>query len=352
MSGLLDNSGAGRVRSADRFDEKRLQTWLKFNIDGFAGPLRVEQFKGGQSNPTYRLTTPSRSYVMRRKPPGEILPGAHAIEREARVLRALRKADFPVAEVYAVCLDEGIVGTPFYVMEFVEGRIVWNVTFPDVRRAERSAYFDAMNETLARLHGVDFVRIGLGDYGKPGNYFGRQISRWTNQYVKDAGAGRDPHLDRLIEWLPDNIPPGDDTSIVHGDYRVDNLVFHRREPRIIAVLDWELSTLGHPLADFAYHLMMYRMPSHLIAGLLGYDLDALDIPAESRYVEDYCRRTGRAGIPDLDFYLVFNMFRLAAIFHGIKGRLVRGNAASAHAAEAAVALPEIAALAWRQTGAD
>lgn len=352
MNGPGESSGAGSVRHAHRFDEKRLQTWMGFNIDGFAGPLRVEQFKGGQSNPTYRLTTPGRSYVMRRKPPGDILPGAHAIEREARVVKALRKADFPVAEVYAVCLDEGIVGTPFYIMELVEGRIVWNVTFPDVSSADRPAYFDAMNETLARLHRVDYVQIGLADYGKPGNYFGRQISRWTNQYLKDTGAGRNPHLDRLIEWLPDNIPAGDDTRIVHGDYRVDNLVFHPREPRIIAVLDWELSTLGHPLADFAYHLMMYRMPSHLIAGLLGHDLKALNIPAESLYVEDYCRRTGRADIPDLDFYLVFNMFRLAAIFHGIKGRLVRGNAASAHAAEAALALPEIAELAWRQTGAD
>ncbi len=320
------------------------------NVHGFAGPLTVEQFKGGQSNPTYRLTTPERAYVLRRKPPGEILPGAHAIEREARVLQALKRVDFPVAEVYAVCVDDGIIGTPFYVMEYIEGRIVWNTSFPDVGRTDRPLHFDAMNSTLAALHRIDFAAIGLADFGKPGNYFARQISRWSNQYLRDVDAGRDRHLDRLIEWLPDNIPPGDDISIVHGDYRVDNLIFHAVEPRVIAVLDWELSTLGHPLADFAYHLMMYRMPTHLIAGLKGYDLPQLNIPSESQYVDAYCRRTGRDGIPNLDFYIVFNMFRLAAIFHGIKGRLIRGNAASAHAAEAAATLPLIAEQAWLQTG--
>jgi aminoglycoside phosphotransferase (APT) family kinase protein len=324
---------------------------MRLNVGGFAGPLKVEQFKGGQSNPTYRLTAAGRFYVMRRKPPGDILPGAHAIEREARVLQALRKVDFPVAEVYAVCVDDNVIGTPFYIMECVEGRIVWNVCFPDVPRTDRPLYFDAMNATLASLHRLDFAAIGLADYGKPGNYFARQISRWSNQYLRDVDAGRDAHLDRLIEWLPDNIPPGDDNSIVHGDYRADNLIFHATEPRVIAVLDWELSTLGHPLADFAYHLMMYRMPTHLLAGLKGYDLQALNIPGEAQYVEAYCRKSGRDSIPNLDFYIVFNMFRLAAIFHGIKGRLIRGNAASAHAADAVATLPLVAEQAWRQTGA-
>jgi aminoglycoside phosphotransferase (APT) family kinase protein len=351
MSDPILSIGTSEVRPAHRFDEQKLFEWMRANVDGFTGPLKVEQFRGGQSNPTYRLFTPGRSYVLRRKPPGDILPGAHAIEREARVLQALRKVDFPVARVYGVCTDDRVIGTWFYVMEFIEGRIVWNVSFPDVPRADRPLYFDAMNATLANLHRVDFAAIGLSDYGKPGNYFARQISRWTNQYLKDVDAGRDVHLDRLIEWLPANIPTGDDNGIVHGDFRADNLIFHPTEPRVIAVLDWELSTLGHPLADFAYHLMMYRMPLDVFAGLKGHDLEELNVPSESQYVNAYCRRTGREGISDLDFYIVFNMFRLAAIFHGIKGRLIRGNAASAHAADAVAKLPLIAEQAWMQTGA-
>jgi aminoglycoside phosphotransferase (APT) family kinase protein len=351
MSDPLRHSGTGEVRLAHRFDEQKLFEWMRENVDGFAGPLTVEQFNGGQSNPTYRLTTPTVSYVLRRKPPGNILPGAHAIEREARILQALKSADFPVPRVHAVCVDERVIGAWFYVMEFIEGRIVWDLSFPDVPRADRPLYFDAMNSTLARLHRVDFASIGLADYGKPGNYFARQISRWTAQYVKDIEAGRDAHLDRLIEWLPAHIPTDDDVGIVHGDYRSDNLIFHPVEARVIAVLDWELSTLGHPLADFTYHLMMYRMPFSLFAGLKGHDLAELNIPSESEYVDAYCRRTGRDGISDLDFYIVFNMFRLAAIFHGIKGRLIRGNAASAHAADAAAKLPLIAEQAWLQTGA-
>jgi aminoglycoside phosphotransferase (APT) family kinase protein len=217
-----------------------------------------------------------------------------------------------------------------------------------VPRADRAAHFDAMNATLARLHGVDYRAIGLGDYGRPGNYFERQIARWSKQYLADPDAGRDPNMDRLIEWLPSAIPPGDETSIVHGDFRVDNMIFHPTEPRILAVLDWELSTLGHPLADFAYNLLMYRMPPLVIAGLVGADLPALGIPSEADYVAAYCRRTGRDGIANLDFYVAFNMFRLAAIFHGIKGRVIRGTAASAHATEMVAALPTLAALAWTQ----
>jgi len=346
--GRVENSGTGPVREAHRFDEARLAVWLAEHVDGFAGPLGIEQFKGGQSNPTYKLVTPGRTYVLRRQPPGKLLKGAHAVDREARVLTALEATGFPVAHVYGLCTDETVIGTWFYVMDCVEGRIIWDVTFPDVPRPDRPLYFDAMNATLAQLHAIDPQAIGLGDYGRAGNYFERQIGRWSKQYLTDAEAGRDPNLDRLVEWLPGNIPPGDETAIVHGDFRVDNMIFHPTEPRVLAVLDWELSTLGHPLADFAYHAMMYRMPPRIIAGLAGADLPALNIPSEAEYVAAYCRRTGRNGIPDLDFYIAFNLFRLAAIFHGIKGRLARGTAASAHARDMVEALPIIAEQAWKQ----
>ncbi|WP_324739838.1 phosphotransferase [Tsuneonella sp. CC-YZS046] len=339
------NAGTTAVREAYRFDEAALDRWLQANVEGYASPLTVEQFKGGQSNPTYKLVTPSRSYVLRRKPPGQILKGAHAVEREARVLSALGKTGFPVAHVYGLCIDEGVIGSWFYVMEMVEGRIFWDATFPDVAREDRPAYFDAMNATIARLHSTDYIALGLEDYGKPGNYFARQIGRWTRQYLEDVEAGRNPDMDRLVEWLPDNIPPGDETTIVHGDFRCDNMIFHPTEPRVIAVLDWELSTLGHPLADFAYHAMMYQMPPNIVAGLAGVDIAALNIPPEQEYVAAYCARTGREGIPNWDFYIAFNYFRLAAIFHGIKGRVIRGTAASAHARERAESFPVLARLA-------
>jgi aminoglycoside phosphotransferase (APT) family kinase protein len=230
-------------------------------------------------------------------------------------------------------------------MEMVEGRIFGDATFPNVQRAERPAYFDAMNATIARLHGLDHVALGLEDYGKPGNYFARQIARWSDQYLKDVDAGRDADMDALVAWLPANIPAGDETRIVHGDFRCDNMIFHPTEPRVIAVLDWELSTLGHPLADFAYHAMMYQMPPEIVAGLGGADIAALNIPDEEAYVAAYCARTGRAGIDDWGFYVAFNFFRLAAIFHGIKGRVIRGIAASAHAQERAASFPVVAALA-------
>jgi aminoglycoside phosphotransferase (APT) family kinase protein len=347
----LAQSGSGAVREAHRFDEAALAAWMAANVDGFAGPMTVEQFKGGQSNPTYKLITPHKTYVLRRKPPGQLLAGAHAVEREARVLRALATVDFPVPRVHGLCTDDAVIGTWFYVMDMVEGRIVWDATFPDVARDRRPAHFDAMNAALARLHGIDYRAIGLGDFGKPGSYFARQIGRWSKQYQADADAGRDPHLDRLVEWLPQRIPAGDETTLVHGDFRVDNVIFHPSEPRILAVLDWELSTLGHPLADFAYHLMMYRLPPLIIAGLVGADLAALNIPGEADYVAAYCRRTGRDGIPDLDFYMAYNLFRLGAILHGIKGRIVRGTAASPHAREMAAALPFIAEQAWKQARA-
>jgi aminoglycoside phosphotransferase (APT) family kinase protein len=339
------NSGTREVREAHRFDVGALDRWMQGHVEDYAGPLAVAQFKGGQSNPTYKLSTPTRSYVLRRKPPGQLLPGAHAVDREYRVIAALGAAGFPVARAYALCTDEAVIGTIFYVMEMVEGRIFWDPAFESVERAERASYFDAMNATLAALHGLDPEAIGLGDYGKPGNYFARQIARWSKQYLGDAEAGRVAAMDRLVEWLPANIPADEpQPRVIHGDYRCDNMIFHPGEPRILAVLDWELSTLGHPLADFTYHLMMYRMPD----ALGGRDLEALGLPTEADYVAAYCRRTGRDGIGDLDFYMTFNLFRLAGIVHGIKGRLVRGTAASAHAADMVKRLEPLADLAWAE----
>jgi aminoglycoside phosphotransferase (APT) family kinase protein len=345
MDRSAQNRGTGTVREAHRFDAAALDRWMAANVEGYAGPLQVEQFKGGQSNPTYKLVTPARAYVLRRKPPGRLLPGAHAVDREHRVISALAAQGFPVARAYGLCLDEAVIGTPFYVMEMVEGRIFWDPTFTEVPREERARYFDAMNETIARLHLIDPGAAGLGDYGKPGNYFARQIARWSQQYANDAEAGRVPSMDRLVQWLPANIPPDEpQPRVIHGDFRCDNMIFHPTEPRVLAVLDWELSTLGHPLADFSYHLMMYRMPDALGAA----DLAALNIPTEDDYVAAYCRRTGRTGIADLDFYMAFNLFRLAGIVHGIKGRIARGTAASAHAAEMARRLEPLADLAWEQ----
>jgi aminoglycoside phosphotransferase (APT) family kinase protein len=343
------NRGGGElsaVREAHRFDEPSLELWMQAHVAGFEGPLRVAQFQGGQSNPTYRLSTARQDYVLRRKPPGELLKGAHAVDREARVIGALGPAGFPVAKVYGVCSDEKVIGTAFYVMELVEGRIFWDATFPQVSAAERPRYFDAMNATIARLHKVDFMALGLADFGARGNYFQRQIARWTRQYLQEEHAGRDPYMDRLIEWLPVHIPPDDEVRLVHGDFRCDNMIFHPIEPKVVAVLDWELATLGHPLADFAYHLLMYRVPPKGVAGLLGADLASLGIPSEAEYVAAYCRRTGREGIANLDFYIAFNLFRFAGIIHGIKGRALRGTAASSSAQELIDALPFFARSAW------
>ncbi len=338
------------VRDAYRFDEARLAAWMTAHVDGFAGPLSVAQFKGGQSNPTYKITTPDRSYVLRRKPPGVLLKGAHAVDREARVMSALATVGFPVPRVHGVCTDDTVIGTWFFVMDMVEGRVFWDATFPQVTRDARPAYFDAMNGTLAKLHSVDYAALGLADFGRPGNYFERQIARWSKQYVEDVDAGRDPNLDRLIEWLPAHLPSDDGaTSIVHGDYRCDNMIFHPTEPRVVAVLDWELSTLGHPLADFTYHAMMYRMPPQIVAGLFGADLADLCIPSEADYVRAYCRRVGRTDIANYNFYLAYNFFRLAAILHGIKGRVARGTAASVEARERAAWVPTLAELAWHLT---
>ena len=336
------------VREAFRFDEQRLAQWLRANVDDRADTLRVSQFRGGQSNPTYRVDTDLASYVIRRKPPGDLLKGAHAIDREYRVLAALQEADFPVPRVHALCLDRGVIGTEFYVMDRIEGRVFWNPRLPELAASERAAYFDAMNQTIARLHSIDPAAIGLGDYGRTGAYLERQIARWSGQYRDDELAGRDPNMDRLVEWLPQHVPAGDETAISHGDFRCDNMIFHPTEPRVLAVLDWELSTLGHPLADFSYHTMMYRLPPSIMNGLLGEDLHSLGLPSEADYIAAYAKRTGRDGFPHYAFYIAFNMFRLAAILHGIKGRLLRGTASSAHAVEMAKNVEPLAQLAWQQ----
>jgi len=343
-AGVDDNSGTTPVREAHRFDETALLGWMMDHVPGFIGPLTVEQFKGGQSNPTYKLITPAQSYVLRRKPPGQLLKGAHAVEREVQVLLGLAKAEFPVPHVYGLCTDEAIIGTWFYVMEMVEGRVLWDATLPGIAASDRRGYFDAMNTVLAQLHMVDYGAVGLGEYGKPGNYFARQIDRWSKQYFADVDAGRDRNMERLTEWLSANVPEGDETTLVHGDCRIDNLIFHPTEPRVLAVLDWELSTLGHPLADFAYNAMMYHMPPNIVAGLAGTNLVALNLPTEAEYVAAYCARTGRSNIPHYGFYIAFNFFRLAAILHGIKGRMIRGTASSGQAAERAGAFPELAKI--------
>jgi len=341
-------AGVEAVRRGQEIDAGRLLPWLCAHISDFAGPLEIQQFRGGQSNPTYLLATPQRRYVLRRKPLGTLLKGAHAIEREYRITHALAHIGFPVPRPLALCTDETLIATSFYVMQFVEGRIFWDPILPDLRRNERPRYFDAMNSTIAALHSLDPADLGLTDFGKPGNYFERQVVRWTRQYLEDDAAGRDVHMDKLVGWLPKNIPAGDDTAIVHGDFRADNLAFHPSEPRVVAVLDWELATLGHPLADFTYHLMMYRLPSQIIGGLKDRDLLALGIPTEAEYVADYSRRSDREGIARLDFYMAFNMFRFAAILHGIKGCIARGTASSTHAHAMAGNAGALAQIAWHQ----
>lgn len=338
------NAGVTQVREEHRIDERRLAEWMSAHIEGFKGPLTVEQFKGGQSNPTYRLSTPGAVYVMRRRPSGTLARSAHAIDREYRVISALQGSAVPVARSHGLCTDEMVIGSWFYIMECVNGRIFWNATLPGLTPEARGAYFEEMIRTLAGLHRVDPQAVGLGDFGQAGQYIQRQIGRFTGQYLGDEQAGRVPALDRLVEWLPANIPPGDETSLVHGDFRADNLIFHPEEPRVIAVLDWELSTLGHPLADLAYHTMIYRTPN----GLAGIDLKGAGIPSEEAYLARYCEHTGRSEIRHYDFYVAFNLFRLASIIHGIKGRALRGNAASAHSAEVIGRLEPLAELAWQQ----
>ena len=341
--------GVKPVEDRHQFDVARLEDYLRGRLEGVRGPIAVEQFRGGQSNPTYRITAGGRQYALRRKPAGKLLPSAHAIEREFRVTHALHGAGFPVARPWLLCEDDSVIGTAFYVMDYVEGRVLWDQSLPGMAPAERAAIWDEMNRVIAQLHGIDIGATGLSDFGKPGAYIARQIERWSRQY-RASETERIEAMDELITWLPGHIPPGEETTIVHGDYRLDNLILHPREPRILAVLDWELSTLGHPLADFAYHCMSWHIPPGKFRGIGGLPLAELGIPLEPEYVEAYCRRTGRAGInpADWDFYMAYNLFRIAAIVQGIRKRVVEGTAASAHAMEAGSKAPLLAELGWRQ----
>ena len=340
--------GTKPVADGQRFDAVALEAWLGANVADFAGPLTVEQFKGGQSNPTFKLATPGRSYVMRAKPgpAAKLLPSAHQVEREYRVMKALAASEVPVAEMLALCDDEAVIGRAFFVMSFVEGRVLWDPSLTEMARPDRAPIFEEMNRVIAALHKVDAAAVGLADYGKPGNYFERQVGRWSKQY-RASETEKIEAMDSLIDWLPRNIPPGEETSIVHGDFRMDNLIFHPTEPRILAVLDWELSTLGHPLADFAYHCMTWHMPSGQFRGLGGLDLPALGIPTTEEYIKRYCERTGRTGIPHMPFYLAYNMFRMAGILQGIMKRVVDGTAASAQATMMGKQARPLAELGWK-----
>jgi aminoglycoside phosphotransferase (APT) family kinase protein len=341
-------TGTGAVQERQRFDAGALDAYLRERVAGYRGPLEVEQFKGGQSNPTFLLKTPGARYVMRAKPApaAKLLPSAHAVDREYRVITALGGAGVPVPRTFALCEDEAVIGRAFYVMDFVDGRVLWDQSLPDLDRDERRAIYDEMNRVVAQLHGVDYRAIGLERYGKPGNYFARQLDRWTKQY-RASETEQIEAMDRLIAWLPGAIPPGDETTIVHGDYRLDNLIFHPIEPRILAILDWELSTLGHPLADFSYHCMSWHIPPAQFRGIAGLDLPALGIPTEEEYVAAYCRRTGRGRIDHWDFYLAYNMFRLAAILQGIMKRALDGTAASQQALDAGKRARPLAEMGWR-----
>jgi aminoglycoside phosphotransferase (APT) family kinase protein len=341
--------GVKPVEERHRFDVTRLEQYLRSCIEGFAGPLEVEQFRGGQSNPTYRISAGDRRYVLRRKPPGKLLPSAHAVDREYRVIKALYGVGFPVARPYVLCEDDSVIGTAFYVMDCVEGRVLWDQALPGMTRGERAAIWDELNRVIALLHTIDYRAVGLEGFGKPGTYIARQVERWTRQY-RASETERIEAMENLIAWLPQHVPPGDETTVVHGDYRLDNVVFHPTEPKILAVLDWELSTLGHPLADFAYHCMSWRIPPGKFRGIEGLPLAELGIPSEREYIEMYCRRTGRAGIDPStwDYYLAYNLFRITGITQGIMKRVVDGTAASAHALEAGSKAPVLAELGWQQ----
>jgi len=337
--------GTIAVGEKDRLDLDRLTAWMDTNVDGFAGPLTYAKFAGGQSNPTYRLDTPGRSYVLRRKPFGPILPSAHAVDREYTVIAGLHPTGFPVPRPYGLCEDAGVIGAAFYVMEMVEGRTIWDGSMPGATRADRRAHYDAMVDTLAALHNTDHVAAGLGAYGKPGNYFERQVGRWTKQY-RAAETERMDSVERLIEWLPRTLPEQTRTSIVHGDYRIDNMIFAPAEPRVIAVLDWELSTLGDPLADFSYLLMSWVTEPEGRSGVLGMTGDETGIPTIEQVVERYCAATGRDGVPDLNWYFAYNLFRLTGIVQGIKRRIIDGTASSAQAEKTVAKIHGLAEAAW------
>jgi aminoglycoside phosphotransferase (APT) family kinase protein len=355
MSDTQNFIGTRPVAAQHAFDISALERWLKDRLPGFSGPLTVEMFKGGQSNPTYKLITPQRAYVMRAKPGpvARLLPSAHAIEREFRVMSALHGTGVPVAQMHVLCEDESVIGRAFYIMECVEGRVLWEQSLPGMDRAQRGALYDEMNRVMAALHTVKPDTVGLADYGKPGNYFERQIGRWSKQYQASITQPI-PEMDRLMDWLPQNIPAmardASMVSVVHGDFRLDNLMFHSSEPRVLAVLDWELSTLGHPLADFSYHCMSWHIPPGMFRGISGLDLAELGIPSEADYIARYCERTGLAQPDQLkadwNFYLAYNMFRLAAILQGIAKRVETGTASNEQAVKSAAGARPLAEMAW------
>ncbi|NIJ64494.1 aminoglycoside phosphotransferase (APT) family kinase protein [Sphingomonas leidyi] len=334
-------------------DEARLADWLAANVAGFAGPIAVTKFPGGQSNPTYRIDAGASAYVLRRKPFGPILPSAHAVEREYALIAALHPTGFPVARPYGLCEDPGVLGAPFYIMEMVEGRTLWDGALPGMAPAERTAHYEAIVDTLAALHAVEYEAVGLGGYGKPGNYFARQVERWSKQY-RMSQTDDLPEVERLIEWLPRTVPEQTRTSIVHGDFRIDNMIFAPEGPRISAVLDWELSTLGDPLADFSYFLMSWVTEPEGRSGVKGLTGPGTGIPTIEQVVARYCAATGRDGVPDLNWYFAYNLFRLTGIVQGIKKRMIDGNASSAQAAATVERLPGLVAAAWhfaREAGA-
>ena len=320
------------VREAHRFDEARLDAYLAEHVEGYAGPLTVKQFEGGQSNPTFQLITPSRTYVMRKQPPGELLPSAHQVDREYRVMHALWDTDVPVPKMYCLCEDTNVLGTKFYVMEMVDGRLFTDTHLPALSNEERRAIYLDLARVMALLHNVDPEAVGLGEFGRPGNYYERQIGRWSKQYVASKTEEL-PAMDRLMAWLPDNIPPQGKTVVVHGDYRLGNVLIHPTEPRIVAVLDWELSTLGDALADLGYLCQEYHGESYEDEGLVNVDFEATGIPTEAEFVAEYCKHAGRETIDNWPFYLIYNMFRSAAIIQGVYKRGLDGNAASAKALE-------------------
>lgn len=343
-------SGVKPVEERHKLDEVALGAWLARNVSGYDGPLTVHQFKGGQSNPTYRLDTPAHRYVLRRKPFGKLLPSAHAVDREFRVISALHNAGFPVPRPYALCAADTVIGSMFYVMDMVPGRILWDATLPTLDKSARGAIYEAEIETLAKLHSYDPASIGLGDFGKPGNYFARQIERWSKQY-RASETETIVEMESLMTWLAKTVPAQDRVAVVHGDFRLDNMIFDASAPRVIAVLDWELSTLGDPLADFTYFLMTWVMPpaeagSAGSRGIAGIDHKALGIPTIPEAVAQYCALTGRQGLPDLDWYFAYNLFRLAAILQGIAGRVRDGTAASAQALNAIKRIRPLAEAGW------
>ncbi len=344
--------GTKPISERQQFDIGALADYMRQHVADFSLPnntiLTALQFKGGQSNPTFKLGAGDQQYVLRTKPgpAAKLLPSAHAIEREFRVMDALNRAGFPAAKQYALCTDEAVIGRAFYIMEFVEGRVLWDQSLPDMTPAERSAIYDEMNRVIAQLHNTDYAAIGLGDFGKPGNYFARQIERWSKQY-RASETEKIEAMEQLIAWLPNNIPAGEETSIVHGDYRLDNMIFHPTEPRILAVLDWELSTLGHPFADFSYHCMSWHIAPGQFRGIAGLDHAALGIPSQDEYVAKYCERTGKTiRKEDFNFYLAYNMFRLAGILQGIMKRFVDGTASSAQALLSGKAARSMAEMGW------